>query len=327
MGKKLRGSELNDFLRCRTKWHYAWNERLTPKTPNTKLFVGSLLHKFLEYLYKYNEVPSGLRAMRELYETTDTGNADPLEMQELIGLCEQIANNYTKQWRIADAEYTVVATELQFAIPVTDELTYTGTIDLVLKDKDGRIWFMDHKTTNNIESYEKRVDMDRQISRYWWALQQLGYDVAGFIYNIILKDIPEPPSVLKNGTLSKNKAQKTTYKMYMDAIMDNLEDSNDYQEILDHLKAQETENGNRFFRRVKVTRLQPEIDNAIEEMVEVAKDMKDARVYRNITKDCSWDCPFQSICVAGMDGSNVDYLKGQLFEEQQDYIESTTIEE
>ncbi len=274
----------------------------------------------MENLYKYNEVPGALKEMQRVYDETDTSNADPVLMEELIELCHNVAKNYTKQWRDADAEYKVLATELKFDIPLTETLSYTGTIDLLLQDKDGNVWFMDHKTTNNIDSYEKRVDMDRQISRYWWALQQLGYNVQGFIYNIILKDVPEPPAVLKNGTLSKNKSQKTTYKMYFDAIMDNLEDANDYQEILDHLKAQETENGNRFFRRIKVTRLQPEIDNAIDELIEVSKDMDGARIYRNITKDCSWDCPFQSICVAGMDGSNVDYLKEQLFVSRSDNV-------
>jgi hypothetical protein len=254
-----------------------------------------------------------MKEMERMYYETDTSKADPVEMEELIELCKEIGKNYCKQWRDADSQYEVVATELQFDIPITDTLNYTGTIDLVLKDKDGNVWFMDHKTTNNIESYEKRVDMDRQISRYWWALQQLGYDVAGFVYNIVLKDVPEAPAVLKNGTLSKNKSAKTTYKLYMDAIMDNHENADDYEEILSHLKAQETENGNRFFRRIKVYRLQAEIDNAIEEMIEVAKDMDNARIYRNITKDCSWDCSFQSICQSSMDGSNVDYLKEQLF--------------
>ena len=212
----------------------------------------------------------------------------------------------------------MLSTELQFAIPLSDNLTYTGTIDLVYKDEHGQVWFMDHKTTSSIESYEKRADMDRQISRYWWALQQLGYDVQGFVYNIILKDYPTPPAVLKNGSLSQNKSQKTTYDSYLKAIQEHGLDVNNYSEMLAHLKAQETPDGNRFFKRVKVQRLQAEIDNSIQELIEVSHDMENARIYRNITKDCSWDCPFQSICVSSMDGSNIDYLKEQLFKTRGD---------
>jgi hypothetical protein len=274
---------------------------------------GSMFHIFLEHLYKHNDTKDAMNAMQQAYDAQDLSNVDQVQTQETWELLQKIAENYVKQWCDNDAQHKVLATELQFSIPVTDELTYTGTIDLVYEDADGKVWFMDHKTTSSIDSYEKRVDMDRQISRYWWALQQLGYNPAGFVYNIVLKDYPEPPAILKNGTLSKNKSQKTTYKMYADAVVKNNENSDDYIEILDHLKAQETPDGNRFFKRVKVYRLQAEIDNAIEEMIEVAKDMNDARIYRNITKDCSWDCSYQSICQASMDGSNVDYLKDQLF--------------
>jgi hypothetical protein len=31
--------------------------------------------------------------------------------------------------------------------------------------------FMDHKTVSSISMYEEKAVMDRQISRYWWALK------------------------------------------------------------------------------------------------------------------------------------------------------------
>ncbi len=309
MGKALRGSEVNDFLRCRTRWDYAWQQNLKPKTPNNKLFFGTLLHKYIEKFYECKNTYAPFNHMEKLFLETDTSGMEQFEIDELWDLAKGVATNYAERYASDWEQYEVLATELHFAIPLTDTLTYTGTIDLVVKDKDGQVWFYDHKTTSSIEMYEKRADMDRQISRYWWALQQLGYDVAGFVYNIILKDVPRKPELLKKGGLSQNKAQKTTHDLYLQAIQENGLDVNDYREMLDHLKAQ----GNRYFKRMKVTRLQPEIDASILELIEVAKDMDNARIYRNITKDCSWDCPFQSICVSSMDGSNVDYLKEQLF--------------
>ncbi len=309
----LRGTEVNDFLRCRTRWNYAWNEKLTPKTPNDKLFFGTLFHKYVEVLYNAGNIVEAYNAMSELFDNADLSGMEQVAIDELWSLAIAVTNSYVSQWWQHDLQYEVLATELQFAIPLTDTLTYTGTIDLLLKDKDGKVWFMDHKTTSSIESYEKRADMDRQISRYWYALQRLGYDVAGFIYNIVLKEVPRVPELLKKGGLSQNKAQKTTYDLYLQAIEDNDLNPADYTEMLDHLKAQ----GNRYFRRINVVRLQSEIDNAIEELIAVSQDMNNARIYRNITKDCHWDCSFQSICQASMDGSNVDYLKGQLFRKKE----------
>lgn len=247
--------------------------------------------------------------MEIMYQEADTSGMEQVALDELLDLAHEVARNYYRTWNHEDSKFKVLATELQFAIPLTDSLNYTGTIDLVVKDEHGQVWFYDHKTTASIELYEKRADMDRQISRYWWALQQLGYDVAGFVYNIIVKDVPKKPELLKKGGLSQNKAQKTTYDLYLQAIQENNLNPSDYVEMLDHLKAQ----GNRFFKRVKVTRLQPEIDASIEELKVVAQDMDNARIYRNITKDCSWDCAYQSICQASMDGSNADYLVNQLF--------------
>ena len=317
MGKAIRGSEVNDFLRCRTRWDYAWQQNLKPKTPNDKLFFGTLFHKYLEEWYKNHSQAQALTAMKKLFDETDTSGMEQVVIDELWDLAFNVAENYFAKWAKDDNKMEVLATELEFSFPITKDRWYTGTIDLVLKDQHGQVWFMDHKTTSSMDSYEKRADMDRQISRYWWALQQLGYDVHGFIYNIILKDVPEPPTVLKSGKLSQNKAQKTTYELYTNAVLQNGESLSDYEEILQHLKAQETDNGNRFFRRAKVQRLPSEIDNSIIELIEVAKDMEGARIYRNITKDCSWDCSFQSICVSSMDGSNVEYLTEQLFVQKQ----------
>jgi hypothetical protein len=160
-----------------------------------------------------------------------------------------------------------------FAIPLTDDDIYTGTIDLVLREKStGRVWFADYKTTTSIDRYDKASDMDRQISRYWWALQQLASGLGqvfnqknntwdsifnsrlfddltapyGFFYNIILKSYPVAPKTVR--MIKKNS---------------------------------------------EITRRNP--------------------IYRNITHDCSWDCPFLTICEASLDGSDIEWMIEQEF--------------
>jgi RecB family exonuclease len=201
--RKIRGSEVNDFLRCRTRWDYAWQQNLKPKTPNDKLFFGTLFHKYLEEWYKNHSQAQALTAMKKLFDETDTSGMEQVVIDELWDLAFNVAENYFAQWAKDDNKMEVLATELEFAFPITKDKWYTGTIDLVVKDEYGKVWFYDHKTTASIDLYEKRADMDRQISRYWWALQQLGYDVDGFIYNIVVKDTPRKPELLKKGGLSE----------------------------------------------------------------------------------------------------------------------------
>lgn len=334
---KIRGTEVQDFLRCRLKWQYTWIDGLKPKKPNSKLLFGSLFHKFLEVTYSQNSGIVGERAMMDLFYETDLSHMEAFEVSDISEMARKVAWNYREKYYLEDRlTWDVIATELTFEVPLTEDVVYTGTIDLIVRDRgDNKIYFLDHKTTTSIDMYDKNSDMDRQISRYWWALQKIQqghgkikvgddfenvkstmfYDgikdleIGGFVYNIILKDYPVSPRVLKSGALSKDKSQNTTYEMYVQEISTLGLDSNDYADILEHLKERPRE----YFRRLAVHRTQSEINAAIEEMYMTVQDMRSPLMYRNITKDCSWDCPFQPICASEISGGNTEYLKESLY--------------
>jgi len=312
----FRGSEVTDFLRCRKKYDYAWVQNLEPKQRDKKLTIGSAIHKFLEYYYISPIYPQVAVDTMLKYILDNSDGMDEFEFEEMNDLCLNIVTNYMKQWDLDFETYEVVATEMPFSVRLNADMVYTGTIDLLLKDRDGHIWLVDHKTTNAIDIYEKNSEMDRQISRYWAALELGGRKIHGFIYNIILKDYPVPPKVLKSGALSKDKSQKTTYELYSKAIVEHDLKEEDYADFLQLLQDQPKE----FFRRTKVERSQAERDAAIAELEQVIEDIQIntermvPKWYRNITKDCSWDCPFKSLCVAEMDGSNADHIRNELFQ-------------
>jgi RecB family exonuclease len=317
--KLIRRSEVVEFLRCRKAWDYNWNQQIEPARPDGKLFFGNLFHKFIEVYY--NNIPDprcqqlAKDAMANLFNKTDTSRMEQTELDELWELAGKVTSNYCDQWWHIDKTWNVIATELKFAIPLDGDLYYTGTIDLIFKDQDGKLFFIDHKTASSIERYQSKVELDTQISCYWWALQQLargnGFvqidkewtwimdefarpvyehisDPAGFVYNIILKDYPTPPEPLKKGGLSKAKNQKTTYAVYMKALEEmglevlsynnnDLRIPEEYDEILAHLSAQETEHGNRFFRRIPVTRSEYQVQVAMNELLATTLDIEAAK--------------------------------------------------
>jgi RecB family exonuclease len=321
--RNYRNSEITDYQRCRKKWNWRWNEGYTPKRQNGKLFFGVLFHKFLEVLYKTSNRSLAQLAMEKEFQDTNKTGTPQQEIDEVWNMANIVAENYVTKWWDNDQHWEIIATEFEFEVPIDDQITYVGTIDLIFQYK-GKIWFMDHKTTSSLDIYENNSRMDRQISRYWWALKKLGYDVGGFIYNIILKDYPVPPKKLKNGKFSTAKNQNTTYELYVEAIQENKFEELDYFDILHTLKNQPRE----YFRRVNVTRNDAELANAMFEFYQAAleaseiKDVIDAngespRVYRNITKDCSWDCPFMDACKADMDGSNIEFLMNMAFNKEE----------
>jgi tetratricopeptide (TPR) repeat protein len=312
MSHSYRNSEISDYQRCRKKWNWRWNEGYTPKKQNSKLFFGNLMHKYLETLYKTGW-------------TTDATNEeesvdqDPVACEEIWNMFYHVSNGYEDKWWENDKEWEIIATEFEFEVPLDDKITYTGTIDLIFQHK-GKIWFMDHKTTSSLDIYDNNSRMDRQISRYWWALKKLGYDVGGFIYNIILKDYPVAPKVLKNGKLSTAKNQNTTLELYEGAIEELGQFKEAYMDFLEYLENYPRE----YFRRVSVTRSDAELANAMFEFyqaaleaTEIKEQENSPRIYRNITKDCSWDCPFMDACKADMDGSNIEFLMNMAFNKEE----------
>lgn len=375
--KYVRGSEVSSFLRCRKAWKYSWIDQIEPRRPDGKLFFGNLAHKFFEVYYKWLDkdsvdLPSSemaMIAMKQYFYDTDTSHMQQTELDELWELAEKVMNNYVDQWSKIDRNWTVLAMEFRFAIPLDSDTMYEGTIDLIYLDEHGKLFFMDHKNVGSIERYVGMAEMDRQISRYYWALQQLargnGYiwssisedwmqirytdiwhqigekEPSGFVYNLILKDFPTVPEILKKGGLSVAKNQKTDYATYWQAMLDNqlisFENEFDmpmydgkYKDILDHLSSQETEFGNRFFRRVPVTRNESEVQAAMQEFMAVVSDMETVdRVlkfvpqyetekddgliaYRNINADCSW-CNYKALCVAEMSGDSAEFIRNTLY--------------
>ena len=313
----FRGTEAQDFMRCPKRYDYAWLQNLQPKQRNAKLAVGSAIHKFLEVLYKTKAPFSSLDQM-EAYLEQECSGMDEVEYNDLKTLAINVCEHYLKHYNL-DPGWTVVEVEMPFRIHLEGRINYIGTIDLLIKDADGKHWIVDHKTTSNLDIYDKNSDMDRQISRYWWSIERcMDIKIEGFIYNIILKDFPVSPKVLKSGQLSKDKSQKTTKEMYLDAIRLNKLNIDDYADFLQFLDEQPKE----FFRRIKVERNISEMRAAIDELTDVIHDIRDkhrnGRWYRNITKDCSWDCPFKALCVAEMDGSNADHIRHELFTVKED---------
>jgi hypothetical protein len=368
----IRGSEVGTFLSDRWSWKRRWVDHLVKKTPDGKLFFGDLFHKYLELYYRLETDVD--EKVHDWIQTKNLEGMDPVVYQDLIELFHKVSGHYMTTYAPVD-EFDILATELKFAIPLyeddpldllqgTLDFAYEGTIDLLYLE-DGKLKFMDHKTTTSIDRYVANSILDRQISRYWWALTALcqghGYvwheveDTSGegvasgwvpvknthlyqvlsqfsgpeeFVYNIIRKDAPKKPELLKKGGLSKNKAQNTTYALYKQAIADYGLAEADYLDILEHFELQ----GDKFLRRISVERSESECQAAMEDFTKVCREIMslrhelevdpvtaESRLYYNIT----WDTPtFNSyfpLIEAEIKGDNVSMVQAMLYETEKDW--------
>lgn len=360
----VRGSEYQDFLQCRKKWFHGWVEKITPKKPNNKLFFGSLFHKWLEVWYANdcNELIADMETSIWMNQQ-DTSGMEQTEYDEMLQLFQGVRNNYINTYFENDRRWIVLGTEVEFMVMLEEGTYFTGTIDIVYIDIDGKIKFSDHKCVASLDMYEEKAKMDRQISRYWWALEAIskgigrikkkgdplkgekdmwvqwheiaGKEIAGFTYNLIAKDYPREPKVLKPkkgqtiGDLSVDKSQKTTYEKYMNAILQRGEDPSKYGEMLEVLRTKQDP----FVRRINVIRTQNELESSLWEFLYTTNDMHDVAVtlferpdmadqltYRHIGTHCEHMCQFKSLCKTAIAGGNVQFIRDSEYKKNEERV-------
>lgn len=198
---------------------------------------------------------------------------------------------------------------------------YHGTFDRLVKDRFGRWWILDYKTAKGADT--NKLATDDQISAYLWAAEQwFQHPIYGFIYLQLTKDVARPVKRLKNGELSVDKKQKTTYALARQAIIDEFgsvaKAPNKYIEFLNYLAEKETPEGDRFIRWDFVQRSEQQKISTYNHIMGELQLMLNPNLYLypNPTRDCIWDCPLRDVCLAYDDGryDEVEFILSSCYE-------------
>jgi hypothetical protein len=202
-----------------------------------------------------------------------------------------------------------------------DPVVYQGRVDLVMEDPFGEYWIWDHKTAAQFGTTQ-HLALDEQCGSYIWALKhQLGLNVAGVVYNELRKKVPHPPAELKNGGLSKNKQQDTTYDLYVAAIEAGGYNRSHYEDFLEYLQECPKE----FVRRTQVHRNAKEMEIQSKRICLEAIDMlNNPSIYPNPVK---WNCDgcwMFAPCLATQEGGDVDFILREGFRKRDEVPEQSS---
>jgi hypothetical protein len=170
-------SEIDAFRQCPFKHHLAYRQRWQTDVESIPLQRGTAWHKILETRYEGQRTGTEAAALDKINRllTTDDGTT---EEQELL---EWMYDGYCDMFDEEDREWTVRAAEFKGFAPLNDRFMLKVKIDLVAVLR-GRLWVWDHKSGKNLP-YDKELDLDDQMGLYIWCMRQMGYPVAGAIYN------------------------------------------------------------------------------------------------------------------------------------------------
>lgn len=331
-------------------WSSKIRQNFEPNIGNVHMDFGTAIHAALEQFYHplladHWDVRcfKAIIAFNESWGTVKD-QYDPEEYYERVDLGTNMLNNYF-EWATHNDTWEPMHVELEFEVQIKapahvpteewatvgapfcningylykwndDELGqwwpvyYQGRIDLVARDRHGKIVIVDHKTAGRLEDTE-HLEMDEQCGSYAWALQEmLGIQVDSVIYNELYKGFPGPPKQLASGKFSKDKTQNTTRKIYEETLAEYGQSVVGYEDFLTWLDMNERQ----YVRRTPIHRSQQELRLLGERIGLQAIDMlNDPSIYPAPTKFKCGRCQFRTACLAKMDGSDHDWVLNESF--------------
>jgi len=336
-------TERASFRSCRRQWWLEVVERLSPKDRVTWYFeFGEAVHIALEAYYRDGKRNLGdmLSAFEQYWDEFDnrlhrtygglyeSGIGEEWwnykEKAEVMFRYYDLYDKASGYWDDVEEILAVNIEERAFVdilnaqgrhIPMKPLLS--GRIDLVLLKKDGHhIW--DHKTAAT--PYDARaLDVDDQLTGYsyiYWRLT--GVVPKSATYNALIKEPPTPPKILVNGSISKDKSQRTTYDLYLMAMDEQgiAHDDEAYAEILQVLLAK---GWSQFFLRDGLVRNLEEIQSFEKRLFYEYQDMdlvlaEPERAYPNPTQRTCPGCGVLPICQMMEEQGDVEYIKENMYE-------------
>jgi ATP-dependent helicase/DNAse subunit B len=299
---KVSNSRINLFLRCPYAHYLKYYEHLERKTKAAALQRGTVVHEAIE---AYNTGKSWKKVIKRFERDfmKNTMAEERVELGDIPKIAQTICENYFACYEQEDENLEYIQNELHFDLPLTKTITLEGYIDALTLDNK-ILWPMEHKT------YARLPDRDflmfnSQSGRYIWALWELGYNPAGFLWNILLVKEPAKPKMTeKTNKLSLAAINSTPFAVEK-GIKELGLDPRKYKDYINKFSYDD------FFFRHKVRLSKPVVNSIMEDTIQVAKMIEShGMTYKskNLGKDCGW-CSYKSICQGELCGLDVDFIK------------------
>lgn len=290
-------SEIQTFKRCRRKWWLAWYRglRLIKESPIGVRQIGTRLHLALKAGYSPGGNPNMMLEELERIIVIDRSNLgdaaeevrtkfeDEANLQRIMleGYLEWIAETGI------DSELEIIAPEqyIEAALSEFDGLVaIIGKIDVrVRRTTNGAHLFIDHKSVADLVTPTIMLPQDEQMLHYHLLetliLESGDQRADGALYNMlkrVKRTARAKPPFYKRVEVRHNDHELTAYR-----------------------------------RRVV---------GAITDMLDVASNLDAGASHQSVayprpTRDCTWDCPFVSICPMFDDNSRVEDMIAQYYVE------------
>lgn len=325
-------SSIQTFRRCPNKYRYSQVLNLQRKARPTQLYQGILVHEALMTYYlslRDADMPSKARSyVDDFFEdaylsVTENPTLFSDEMADEVKIVEDSEDLVLRYLAKYDDEWEVLHVEEQFIVQLDTGPVISFTPDLVVRDRNGFVWIIDHKTTSILPQGGAPYS-DLQATLYYAGVKTLYPELRGFIFNKLRKKRPTTPKLTKTGKLRVADLDRidTTYEVLRDFIMERapqLMDDDRHRRRLAKLADEE-----RFFWREQVVITDEQADTILYEAgitVAIMEQVAAGGWYpRTFQQDNGWNscskCEFSRLCQAELLQWDVDRVLEEDYEQR-----------
>lgn len=298
-------SRFKAYMACEQRHAYRYTEHWEESYKGSALMLGSVFHIGMESWWEHRDSKVAVEATRRVSKELGLLEHHPYLDTQVAALVAM----YAEVWK--DDEWEAVEIEREFVADMPDPIfggsfngwKIAGKIDVIVRNKKtGEHYLMDHKTAGQDVSdgspYWQKLIYDPQISMYHIGAKQLGYDIKGFIYDVIRK----PSTTPKLKTPEDKVKLKKNGEPYANTYLEDETQESYAARVLEAI----SKDLPRYFRRKIFTRGQKELVRFNQEINMVARrlDMYDKTGFtplRNAGACASFGrvCPYIEACTGG----------------------------
>ncbi len=211
--RKLSFSSIDCFLDCRRSFWYSRIERYEIIMPNLNFFIGNLIHKGVELLFKKEkrwldiinkEYKTMKMVLRSKYPLTYTQEEELIKIQIIV---EGMLKGYLKHYKDKISKTKHIEKEMVIVVPLKQGYRFKIKFDNLIEVKN-KYYIHELKTKRSIDvSAVKAIKNDLQTNIYYHFANKSGkIKVSGILYDIIKKpSIRQKKQETKTGYLHRLK--------------------------------------------------------------------------------------------------------------------------
>lgn len=318
-------STIKNWRRCHALYDYRFVQLIRRRRPVVQLIRGTMIGKCLDAFALERLNPKKYRAnvdkVLEPYQK-EYGKMFAEEQEyygPILDEVKRIATRYKIIYANDGLKYSHPGGDGgPFEYPVRVDLApgivFTGHIDKMPMDPQGRVWNMDHKTHKSIPEPDDRF-RDLQQVFYLWAMPLSGYPKpTGVIWDYLRTKPPVVPEQLVKGGLSQRSNMDTDYETYFGEVKRLGLNPKDYKKMEDLLRPRGHMD---FYQRVPLPNPSKDlIANVVADAKTTAIEIKrlgGVDKVRSIDRTCK-GCEYYSLCQAEFRGLDASFIRKSDYE-------------